>query len=98
MGKIRYLIYGSIIVGIFIVLHWIFPRKWSIWLRNMDLLFTTPPLGFPVLVIIGVFFFRFEEFRVKNACRFSLKVHNFTTSSLVIVGRKLALLTGDVFC
>ncbi len=57
MGKIRYLIYGSIIVGFFIILHWIFPRDWSLWLRNMDQLFTTPPLGFQVLVAIGVFFF-----------------------------------------
>ncbi len=57
MGKIRYLIYGSIIVGIFALIHWIFPRAWSSWLQRADLFFTGPPFGFRALFIIGAFFF-----------------------------------------
>ena len=57
MGKIRYLIFGAIIVGIFALIHLVFPRQWSQFLQNTDLLFTNPPWGFRVLYGFCVFFF-----------------------------------------
>jgi cellulose synthase/poly-beta-1,6-N-acetylglucosamine synthase-like glycosyltransferase len=57
MGKIRYLIYGSIIVGLFALIHWVFPREWSSWLQRADLFFTGPPFGFRVIYVMGCFFF-----------------------------------------
>ncbi|NVM52585.1 MAG: glycosyltransferase family 2 protein [Candidatus Helarchaeota archaeon] len=56
MSKIRYLIYGSIIVGIFAIIHWIFPRDWSRWLQRVDNLhFETP--GFKILFGFCIAFF-----------------------------------------
>ncbi|MHA1359543.1 MAG: glycosyltransferase [Candidatus Helarchaeota archaeon] len=57
MGKIRYLLYGSIILGIFALIHSLFPREWSYWLRRSDLFFSGPPFGFRVMYILGCFFF-----------------------------------------
>ena len=56
MGKIWYLIYGSIITAIFIFIHWIFPRNLSPWIQKIDQLFqgTFSALG---LFILGVFLF-----------------------------------------
>lgn len=57
MGKIRILIYGSIIVAIFVVIHILFPRAWSIWLRDFDAFLSAPLNGFGVLLGFGIFFF-----------------------------------------
>jgi len=57
MTKIRNLIYGLIIVGIFVIIHWIFPREWSPWLQKTDALFQGTRLQFIGLFIFGVFLF-----------------------------------------
>jgi cellulose synthase/poly-beta-1,6-N-acetylglucosamine synthase-like glycosyltransferase len=57
MGKIRYLTYGSFIVGIFAVIHILFPRAWSIWLRDFDTFLISPSGGFGVLLGVGIFLF-----------------------------------------
>ena len=62
MGKIRYFIYGLIVIGIFAVIHLIFPRGWSSWLQRADLFFIGPPIGFRVLYIVGTIFFFFFTF------------------------------------
>jgi len=54
MSKIRYLIYGSIVVGIFVILHLIFPRTLSNWLQWTDQLFSGTNPGHLALFIPGV--------------------------------------------
>ncbi|MHA1650821.1 MAG: glycosyltransferase [Candidatus Helarchaeota archaeon] len=57
MGKLRYLIYGTIIVGIFLLIHLFFPREWSSWLLKTDELFQGTRLQFLGLFIFGGFLF-----------------------------------------
>ncbi|NVM52584.1 MAG: glycosyltransferase family 2 protein [Candidatus Helarchaeota archaeon] len=59
MGKIRYLISGSILVGLFAIIHWLFPRDWSRWLQRVDNLLNET-LGFKIFFGFGlVLFFSF---------------------------------------
>ncbi len=59
MGKIRNLIYGLIIVGVFAIIHWIFPREWSRWLQRVDNI-VSETAGFKIFFGISfVFFFAF---------------------------------------
>lgn len=62
MGKIRYLIYSAIIIGIFVIIHWIFPTNLSTWVLKIDQLFqgTLPSSDFGLylgLFILGAFLF-----------------------------------------
>lgn len=57
MGKIRILIYGSIIVAIFAIIHILFPRAWSIWLRDFDAFLIGANGMFLGFLILGSFLF-----------------------------------------
>ncbi len=57
MGKIRYLINGSIIIGIFAVIHLIFPPNWSRWITKANEMFIGIRPQFIGLFILGSFFF-----------------------------------------
>lgn len=56
MGKMRYLIYGSIIVAIFAVIHLIFPRDLSRWLQRVDGL-ASETVGFKIFFGFSFLFF-----------------------------------------
>jgi cellulose synthase/poly-beta-1,6-N-acetylglucosamine synthase-like glycosyltransferase len=57
MGKVRYLIYGSIVVGIFAVLHLVIPPTWSTWISKSNQMFAGVRIQFIGLYILGSFLF-----------------------------------------
>ncbi|MFX1298055.1 MAG: glycosyltransferase [Promethearchaeota archaeon] len=57
MSKLHFLIYGTIIIGIFAVIYWFFPREWSLWLIRTDQLFNGTRLQFLGLFIFGAVLF-----------------------------------------
>ena len=57
MGKIRYLIYGSIIVGMFAIIHLVFPPEWSSWIRKTNEMFAGIRPQFIGLFILGAVFY-----------------------------------------
>ncbi len=60
MGKIRYLIYGLIIVAIFAMIHLFFPPAWSTWITKSNQMFSGTRPQFLGLYILGsVAFFLF---------------------------------------
>ncbi|TFG05254.1 MAG: glycosyltransferase family 2 protein [Promethearchaeota archaeon] len=57
MGRIRYFIYGTIIVALFAFIHYIFPPEWSRWIQNTNALFSGTNIQHLGLFILGSFFF-----------------------------------------
>ncbi|MHA1265431.1 MAG: glycosyltransferase [Candidatus Helarchaeota archaeon] len=57
MGKILYLVYGSILVGIFAIIHWLFPPALSYWVTQTNLMFAGVNPGFIGVFILGAFFY-----------------------------------------
>ena len=57
MGKIRYLIYGALLIGIFAVIHYFFPQGWSRWIQHTNEMFAGTRIDHLGLFILGCFFF-----------------------------------------
>ncbi|TFG05257.1 MAG: glycosyltransferase family 2 protein [Promethearchaeota archaeon] len=57
MGKKLYIVYGSIIIGIFAVIHLLFPTEWSTWITWTNEMFRGTLPGHIGLFIPAAFFF-----------------------------------------